>query len=156
MRTFLCLGFTLALLALSSCAYTGTHSLQELLEHPGDFSNEDVIIKGKYAEAIKFLPGPDGEVLYIYLIDEQGYKIRIKCDEGNREFIIGEIYYSTGRITTDETCVCQSKNLFGDWTDFYTQLESICDGKGEDWRCKPDSYGKSEYYLACSEPMVKR
>lgn len=75
-------------------------SIGKIIKNPEKFEGEEINIKGVYDL------GPVDKD-YNYLYDEQGYKLKIKCGEENRNFEIGNKYEATGILKSFEKCKCQ-------------------------------------------------
>jgi len=79
---------------------SGITPLSDILLNYENYENRDVTILGTYSTN---LLGED------FLIDTQGYRIKLNCEEKDRIFILGERYRAVGRVGFDEICECQSR-----------------------------------------------
>jgi len=89
-------------------------SIGDILKNPEKYENNSVIILGKYTYA---LLGSDE-----FLVDDQGYQIRIDCKESSRTFNLGEKYKATGIVTFNLICDCQERYVLNVTEDDWKQL----------------------------------
>lgn len=145
----------------------GAKSIQEVISDP-KYENITITVMGKYEETV------GGDKL---LIDEQGYRLILNCEEENRYFEMGKTYKAKGVLNYVEKCQCQVRYFpieheLGEdegWEiyNFLKMEKSKCMTPPEisknimgnpsfiiEYRCEPDSSEKI-YYFECIEPIEK-
>jgi hypothetical protein len=95
-------------------------SIGDIVKNPETYYNTRLTINGVYDETL------GGDYL---LIDEQGYKLKIKgCEEENRILSLGNSYKATGIISFLEKCFCQERFVMNitqeEWDNFIEEFWS--------------------------------
>ncbi len=94
----------LFVIAVSGCIKNLSDiDIVDVQKNPEEFVNKDISVNGKYT---LFLFS-DGE----YLVDEQGYKIKIDCKNSGRVFELGNEYRVSETFTYIDKCVCQRRYI---------------------------------------------
>lgn len=108
----------LFVIAVSGCIKNlSDTNIVDVQKNPEEFVNKDISVNGKYT---LFLFS-DGE----YLIDEQGYKIKIDCKNSGRVFELENEYKVEGIFTSKEKCSCQYRYVLNVTEEDWKQIVSL-------------------------------
>jgi len=117
-------------------------NIESVSKNPEEFAGKNITISGKYAKNFATFEE--------FLIDEQGYKVRIECGNTGRVFQLGEEYRTSGILLFNEICGCQNRYVYNitedDWKEITSKHPEI-DKKN----LKPDGSGRDYILLPSSE-----
>jgi len=106
---------------IAGCASSGnilpftTTNIGDLTKNFDAYVNKNITISGTYG--MNYLAG------YNILIDDQGYQIRIDCEEGNRNIYEGSKYKAEGIVTFSDTCgECQYREYYNITKDEFYEM----------------------------------
>lgn len=75
-------------------------NIEDVSKNPEKFAGKNISVSGKYGFNL---------MIEDFLIDKQGYNIKIECRNNGRVFESGNEYKATGLFTFNEICYCQTR-----------------------------------------------